>query len=229
MVSYQAFGNPFSPPRICALEAYSPRPSKFKLRHYPARRLLDGTATPISDAGFSSQIRCQTITSLHAPTSSCGATGTKASRYRLIGSRAARHFPCWPEAVCAEADGDLNPTYFKDPAVLGQFRSIFEPRWDAALEAIAEVLTEGPPSDRWRASSLAPQHLAQLGEVGRRAPRSPPSKAKADGPVLQKSRNPKRGEASQSLGSKAGVGNAGQRRAASAKAEHASSQHSTAL
>jgi hypothetical protein len=30
-VSYQAFGNPFSPPRICALEAYSPRPSKFKL------------------------------------------------------------------------------------------------------------------------------------------------------------------------------------------------------
>jgi len=45
-------------------------------------------------------------------------------------------FPCWPEAVCAEADGDLNPTYFKDPAVLGQFRSIFEPRWDAALEAI---------------------------------------------------------------------------------------------
>ena len=138
-------------------------------------------------------------------------------------------FPCWPEAVCAEADGDLNPTYFKDPAVLGQFRSIFEPRWDAALEAIAEVLTEGPPSDRWRASSLAPQHLAQLGEVGRRAPRSPPSKAKADGPVLQKSRNPKRGEASQSLGSKAGVGNAGQRRAASAKAEHASSQHSTAL
>jgi hypothetical protein len=38
--------------------------------------------------------------------------------------------------VCAEPDGDLNPTDFKDPAVLGQFRSIFEPRWDAALEAI---------------------------------------------------------------------------------------------
>jgi hypothetical protein len=45
-------------------------------------------------------------------------------------------FPCWPEAVCAEADGDLNPKYFQDPAVLGQFRSIFEPRWDAALDAI---------------------------------------------------------------------------------------------
>jgi hypothetical protein len=45
-------------------------------------------------------------------------------------------FPCWPEAVCAESDGDLNPNYFRDPAVLGQFRAIFEPRWDAALEAI---------------------------------------------------------------------------------------------
>jgi len=38
--------------------------------------------------------------------------------------------------VCAESDGDLNPKYFQDPAVLGQFRAIFEPRWDAALEAI---------------------------------------------------------------------------------------------
>jgi hypothetical protein len=45
-------------------------------------------------------------------------------------------FPCWPESVCAEAGGDLNPKYFKDPTVLGQFRAIFEPRWDAALEAI---------------------------------------------------------------------------------------------
>lgn len=45
-------------------------------------------------------------------------------------------FPCWPEAVCAEFDGDLNPKYFQDPAVLGQFRAIFEPRWDIALEAI---------------------------------------------------------------------------------------------
>lgn len=45
-------------------------------------------------------------------------------------------FPCWPEAVCAKSDGDLNPKYFKDPAVLGQFRAIFEPRWDVALEAV---------------------------------------------------------------------------------------------
>jgi hypothetical protein len=45
-------------------------------------------------------------------------------------------FPCWPEAVCAESNGDLNPKYFQDPAVLGQFRAIFEPRWDEALEAV---------------------------------------------------------------------------------------------
>ena len=45
-------------------------------------------------------------------------------------------FSCWPESVCAETGGDLNPKYFKDPAVLGQFRAIFEPRWDCALEAI---------------------------------------------------------------------------------------------
>jgi hypothetical protein len=45
-------------------------------------------------------------------------------------------FPCWPEDVCAEAGGDLNPAYFKDPAVLGQFRAIFEPRWDAAIGAV---------------------------------------------------------------------------------------------
>jgi hypothetical protein len=28
------------------------------------------------------------------------------------------------------------PDYFKDPAVLGQFRAIFEPRWDAAIDAV---------------------------------------------------------------------------------------------
>jgi hypothetical protein len=47
-------------------------------------------------------------------------------------------FPCWPESVCAESGGDLNPKYFQDPAVLGQFRSIFEPHWDAAVDAIEQ-------------------------------------------------------------------------------------------
>jgi hypothetical protein len=37
-----------------------------------------------------------------------------------------KQFPCWPDSVCAERDGDLNPDYFPDPAMLGQFRSIFE-------------------------------------------------------------------------------------------------------
>ncbi len=45
-------------------------------------------------------------------------------------------FACWPESVCAESDGDLNPKYFQDPAVLGQFRAIFEPHWDTAVEAV---------------------------------------------------------------------------------------------
>ena len=45
-------------------------------------------------------------------------------------------FQCWPERVCAESGGDLNPNYFKDPAVLGQFRAIFEPRWDATIDAL---------------------------------------------------------------------------------------------
>jgi hypothetical protein len=45
-------------------------------------------------------------------------------------------FRCWPESVCAEAGGDLNPNYFRDPAVLGQFRAIFEPRWDDAIDAV---------------------------------------------------------------------------------------------
>jgi Protein of unknown function (DUF4238) len=45
-------------------------------------------------------------------------------------------FQCLPESVCAESGGDLNPNYFKDPAVLGQFRAIFEPRWDAAIDAV---------------------------------------------------------------------------------------------
>jgi hypothetical protein len=47
-----------------------------------------------------------------------------------------KQFPCWPADVCAERDGDRNPDYFLDPAVLGQFRSIFEPHWGAAVGAL---------------------------------------------------------------------------------------------
>jgi hypothetical protein len=45
-------------------------------------------------------------------------------------------FPCSPESVCAEVGGDLNPDYFKDPNVLGQFRGIFESQWNTAVAAI---------------------------------------------------------------------------------------------
>ena len=47
-------------------------------------------------------------------------------------------FPCWPESACAEGGGDLSPKYFEHPAVLGQFRAIFEPHWDAAVDAVGK-------------------------------------------------------------------------------------------
>jgi hypothetical protein len=47
-----------------------------------------------------------------------------------------KSFPCWPADVCAEIGGDLNPDHLRDPALLGQFRSIFEPRWNEAIDAI---------------------------------------------------------------------------------------------
>jgi hypothetical protein len=46
-----------------------------------------------------------------------------------------KQFPYWPADVCAEPGGDRNPDYFPDPATLGQFRSIFEPRWNESIEA----------------------------------------------------------------------------------------------
>jgi hypothetical protein len=46
-----------------------------------------------------------------------------------------RNFPCWPYDVCREWEGDLNPVLIK-PALLGDFRMLFEPRWDAAIAAL---------------------------------------------------------------------------------------------
>jgi Protein of unknown function (DUF4238) len=45
-------------------------------------------------------------------------------------------FPCRPADVCHEWEGDLNPKYFADPAVLGEFRKIFEPQWNPTLARI---------------------------------------------------------------------------------------------
>ncbi len=45
-----------------------------------------------------------------------------------------KEFPCWPADVCREWDGDLNSKWLQDPALLGQFRKIFEPLWNPALD-----------------------------------------------------------------------------------------------
>lgn len=58
-------------------------------------------------------------------------TGGMLRAYRKDGKAP---FPCWPEAVCREWDGDLNPKYLSSPELLGQFRSIFEPHWNEAVE-----------------------------------------------------------------------------------------------
>jgi hypothetical protein len=45
-------------------------------------------------------------------------------------------FPCWPKDVCREWDGDVNPT-LKDPGLLGDYRSYFEPHWNPSIAQIA--------------------------------------------------------------------------------------------
>lgn len=59
-------------------------------------------------------------------------------RYLMRAYRKSDHkqFPCKPADVCREWDGDLNPKYFTDPAVLGQFRKIFEPKWNPTVARI---------------------------------------------------------------------------------------------
>lgn len=44
-------------------------------------------------------------------------------------------FPCWPAKVCTEPNGDLNPKYLAEPNALGNFRKIWEPRWNEAVDA----------------------------------------------------------------------------------------------
>jgi Protein of unknown function (DUF4238) len=41
-----------------------------------------------------------------------------------------------PKKVCREEDGDNNPTYLAVADSLGQWRKIFEPRWNGTIEAI---------------------------------------------------------------------------------------------
>ena len=45
-------------------------------------------------------------------------------------------FRCRPKDVCHEWDGDLNAAYLVHPQLLGDFRKIFEPHWNAAMGAL---------------------------------------------------------------------------------------------
>jgi Protein of unknown function (DUF4238) len=91
---------------------------------------------PTCGVRFLRQIRWQLIILWRARISSGGATETKKQPIKVYWKPSGATFQCWPENVCAESGGDLNPDYFKDPAVLGQFRAIFESRWDAAIDAV---------------------------------------------------------------------------------------------
>lgn len=45
-------------------------------------------------------------------------------------------FSCWPKDVCHEWDGDLNPSVLERSEILGDYRKIFEPNWNPAIEDI---------------------------------------------------------------------------------------------
>lgn len=49
-----------------------------------------------------------------------------------------KEFPCWPKDVCAEWEGDLNDWFPDNPGMLGDFRKIFEPYWNPAVQTILE-------------------------------------------------------------------------------------------
>jgi hypothetical protein len=54
-----------------------------------------------------------------------------------------KYFPCWLKDVCREWDGDLNPLLVKKE-LLGDFRKMFEPHWNAAITALhSRALTPG--------------------------------------------------------------------------------------
>jgi Protein of unknown function (DUF4238) len=46
-----------------------------------------------------------------------------------------KYFPCWPKDVCREWDGDVN-RLLAHPELLGDFRRIAEPYWNASVESV---------------------------------------------------------------------------------------------
>jgi hypothetical protein len=49
---------------------------------------------------------------------------------------AEKEFPCHPKDVCREWNWDINPLFTKNPALLADFRKIFEPQWNPTIGAI---------------------------------------------------------------------------------------------
>lgn len=49
-----------------------------------------------------------------------------------------KYFPAWPGDVCREWDDDLNVEIPDRPELLGDFRKMFEPHWNAVVEELKE-------------------------------------------------------------------------------------------
>ncbi|SDT49808.1 DUF4238 domain-containing protein [Bradyrhizobium canariense] len=57
-------------------------------------------------------------------------TGRKLQAYR---KSTGKQFACWPDVVCAQKNDDLNP-YLTKRDTLGQYRALWEPFWNRAVE-----------------------------------------------------------------------------------------------
>lgn len=57
-------------------------------------------------------------------------TGRKLQAYR---KSTGKQFACWPDGVCAQKNDDLNP-YLSNRDGLGQYRALWEPFWNGAVE-----------------------------------------------------------------------------------------------
>jgi hypothetical protein len=47
-----------------------------------------------------------------------------------------KYFSPWPKDVCKEWDGDLNPAIEGMPDMLGEYRELFEPKWNPVVEEL---------------------------------------------------------------------------------------------
>lgn len=68
---------------------------------------------------------------------------SKAGMLHAYQKSTGKYFPCRPKNVCREWDGDLNPLLTKQ-GLLGDFRKLFEPHWNAAVTALrSSTLPDG--------------------------------------------------------------------------------------